>query len=91
MSMSMFPHLGCSVPGVWCPLTSGGGGARREGRWPDGWDECRDSVTCPWRVSTLGAAVEAVIPRKGGTRSTVWQVCRCVKLLVFERHRWSPS
>lgn len=62
-----------------------GGGARRGRRWPDGWDECRDTVTCPWRVITLGAAVEAVIPRKGGTRSTVWQVYRCVKLLVSDR------
>lgn len=43
-----------------------GGGARLGRPWPDGWDGCCDTVTCPWRLITLGAAIEAVKPRKGG-------------------------
>lgn len=46
-----------------------GGGARRERQWPDEWDGCRDTVTCPWRVITLGAAVEAVTPSERGVPS----------------------
>lgn len=60
-----------------------GGGARLGRPWPDGWDGCCDTVTCPWRVITLGAAIEAVTPLERGApavscgKSTGVQTCPC--------------
>lgn len=89
--MSIFPTPGMLTVmggGVWCLLSTGVGRP-----WPDGWDECCGTVTCTWRVITLGAAVEAVTPPERGApaepcgKSTGVQTCPC----QTEGQKWSPS
>lgn len=64
--------------GVWRLLATGVGRP-----WSDGWDGCCDTVTCPWRVIALGAAVEAVTPPVRGEpavlcgKPTGVQTCPC--------------
>lgn len=95
MYRSMFPSPGMltAVGGVCCSPYHRGGRARLGRPWPDGWDGCCDTVTCPWRVIALGAAGEAVTPLERGApavpcgESTGAQTRPC----QTEGHKRSPS